>query len=129
MAPQRAARQAAQALAKALEERGAALRVLDISLNGAGDKGAAALAQALRANTSLRNLDLDRNRVGDAPPPPSYQSDTPRPSLRTNRTRRAPLAGRRRGRRGARGRAGAERGAGGARARAQPGGRRRDAHT
>jgi hypothetical protein len=47
-----------------------------------------------RRATALLITDPNNADAGDgAPPPPSYFVDTPRPSPRTNRTRRVPLAG------------------------------------
>jgi Ran GTPase-activating protein (RanGAP) involved in mRNA processing and transport len=56
----------AAALAEALK-RNQTLRTLDISKNGIGSAGAAALADALKMNTTLTTLDISSNyEIGDA---------------------------------------------------------------
>jgi hypothetical protein len=55
----------AAALAELLRADRCALTSVDLSRNAVTDKGAKALASALRANRTLRVLDLSENLVGD----------------------------------------------------------------
>ena len=52
-------------LSKALSVN-SSLTNLDLSTNGIGDSGAASLSQALAVNSSLTNLDLSANSIGDS---------------------------------------------------------------
>ena len=55
----------AAALAEALKAN-TKLRVLDLDFNGIDNVGAAALAEALKVNKTLSTLRLDSNKIGDA---------------------------------------------------------------
>lgn len=55
------------------------MQALDLAQNGIGDRGAAALAEAIRLNTTLTKLDLSGNAIdiNGASALPTCQSESP----------------------------------------------------